>query len=203
MKTTSGPCSPSPRCPLRHAFDALKDIGGRLPFSLPGIDSDNGSEFINGHLFRYCQEEKITFTRTRGYRKNEQFRDGPSEFRGLRQSRLLDLTASKKIRYRKGDDFVYNFHEATGGYLFSFSSLKKRSMEKRTPLVNKGPNQRLFNRVEKRHPLKFSFNLDVHRKNDYNFNVYNIHRRCTHEYLSEGHPCYRRRSAHNRHMVNP
>ena len=26
------------------------------------IDSDNGSEFINGHLFRYCHEDKITFT---------------------------------------------------------------------------------------------------------------------------------------------
>lgn len=52
-------------------FEALKDIRRRLPFPLLGIDSDNGSEFINNHLFRYCQEEKITFTRTRSYRKND------------------------------------------------------------------------------------------------------------------------------------
>jgi hypothetical protein len=52
-------------------FEALKDIRGRLPFPLLGIDSDNGGEFINAHLFRYCQEEKITFTRTRSYRKND------------------------------------------------------------------------------------------------------------------------------------
>lgn len=52
-------------------FEALKDIRGRLPFPLLGIDSDNGSEFINNHLLRYCQEEKITFTRTRSYRKND------------------------------------------------------------------------------------------------------------------------------------
>ena len=52
-------------------FEALKDIRGRMPFPLLGIDSDNGGEFINGHLFRYCQQEKITFTRTRSYRKND------------------------------------------------------------------------------------------------------------------------------------
>ena len=52
-------------------FEALKDIRARLPFPLLGIDSDNGGEFINNHLYRYCQEEKITFTRTRSYRKND------------------------------------------------------------------------------------------------------------------------------------
>jgi hypothetical protein len=52
-------------------FDALKDIRGKLPFDLLGIDSDNGGEFINGHLVRFCHEEKITFTRSRSYRKND------------------------------------------------------------------------------------------------------------------------------------
>jgi hypothetical protein len=52
-------------------FEALKDIRGRLPFKLMGIDSDNGSEFINNHLLRFCIEEKITFTRARSYRKND------------------------------------------------------------------------------------------------------------------------------------
>lgn len=52
-------------------FEALKDIRGRLPFPLLGIDSDNGGEFINNQLYRYCQEEKVTFTRTRSYRKND------------------------------------------------------------------------------------------------------------------------------------
>ena len=52
-------------------FEALKDIRDRLPFAILGIDSDNGSEFINNQLYRYCQDEKITFTRTRSYRKND------------------------------------------------------------------------------------------------------------------------------------
>lgn len=52
-------------------FDALKSIRTRLPFPLLGIDSDNGSEFINSHLLRYCLKEKITFTRGRAGKKND------------------------------------------------------------------------------------------------------------------------------------
>lgn len=43
----------------------------RVPFPLRGIDSDNGSEFINAHLLRYCQEQELTFTRSRPYKKND------------------------------------------------------------------------------------------------------------------------------------
>ena len=52
-------------------FQALQDIRNRLPFDVLGIDSDNGSEFINHHLLRFCSDEKITFTRARSYRKND------------------------------------------------------------------------------------------------------------------------------------
>ena len=55
----------------KWVFDALKDIRERLPFPLLGIDSDTGGEFINHHLYRYCQDEKLTFTRSRSYRKND------------------------------------------------------------------------------------------------------------------------------------
>jgi len=47
-------------------------IRRRLPFPLLGVDSDNGTEFINATLLRYCWEKKITFTRSRPYRKNDQ-----------------------------------------------------------------------------------------------------------------------------------
>ncbi len=52
-------------------FEAIKLVRERLPFDLLGIDSDNGSEFINNELLRYCKQEQITFTRTRSYRKND------------------------------------------------------------------------------------------------------------------------------------
>jgi hypothetical protein len=51
------------------AIDAMRQD---LPFDLLGIDSDNGSEFINDLLYRYCLDEKIAFTRSRPYKKNDQ-----------------------------------------------------------------------------------------------------------------------------------
>jgi len=50
---------------------AVHRVRQRLPFPLLGLDSDNGSEFINQHLFTYCQREKISFTRSRSYKKND------------------------------------------------------------------------------------------------------------------------------------
>ena len=52
--------------------EAIQEMRKHLPFPLLGIDSDNGSEFINDLLYRYCLEEKITFTRSRPYQKNDQ-----------------------------------------------------------------------------------------------------------------------------------
>ena len=54
-----------------HVFEAIKQARQRLPFPLLGLDSDNGSEFINDQLYRYCNQEKITFTRGRAGRKND------------------------------------------------------------------------------------------------------------------------------------
>jgi hypothetical protein len=54
-----------------HTFKALKSIEKRLPFPLRGIDSDNGAEFINNELMRYCRDNNIAFTRSRPYMKND------------------------------------------------------------------------------------------------------------------------------------
>lgn len=54
-----------------RVFNALRNISGRLPFPLRGIDSDNDSVFINNQMLRYCQREKIVFTRSRPYKKND------------------------------------------------------------------------------------------------------------------------------------
>jgi hypothetical protein len=52
-------------------LNAMKDIQQALPFKLLGIDSDNGSEFINYHLKTFCDENKIQFTRGRPYKKDD------------------------------------------------------------------------------------------------------------------------------------
>jgi hypothetical protein len=52
-------------------LEGVEKIRENLPFSLLGLDSDNGSEFINESLLNYCRDHKITFTRSRPYRKND------------------------------------------------------------------------------------------------------------------------------------
>jgi hypothetical protein len=49
----------------------METIRQALPFKLLGIDSDNGSEFINAHLYNYCQALDIQFTRGRPYKKDD------------------------------------------------------------------------------------------------------------------------------------
>lgn len=55
----------------KETLEGLKSIRKRTPFKWLGLDSDNGSEFINYHLWKYCQSEKIEFTRSRPNRKND------------------------------------------------------------------------------------------------------------------------------------
>lgn len=50
---------------------AMEEMRQALPFELKGIDSDNGSEFINHHLYKYTQEHNIAFTRGRPYKKDD------------------------------------------------------------------------------------------------------------------------------------
>ena len=56
-------------------LSAIKDIEGALPFPLLGFDSDNGGEFLNYHLYRYCEmrspHKRVQFTRSRPYKKDD------------------------------------------------------------------------------------------------------------------------------------
>ncbi len=55
-----------------HVSAAIVASRQRFPFPLLGLDADNGAEFINDNLARYCEQEGLTFTRSRPYQKNDQ-----------------------------------------------------------------------------------------------------------------------------------
>lgn len=63
----------------------IKAIRARMPFPQRGIDSDNGGEFINWQLYRYCQERGIIFTRSRSYHKNDNAHIEQKNFTTVRQ----------------------------------------------------------------------------------------------------------------------
>ena len=47
----------------------IHELRQDLPFPQLWLDSDNGSEFINDTIHRYCLSEEIAFTRSRPYQK--------------------------------------------------------------------------------------------------------------------------------------
>jgi hypothetical protein len=55
----------------RGVVAALDEMAAALPFTLKAIDSDNGSEFLNAHLVRYCKQQQLEFTRSRPYKKDD------------------------------------------------------------------------------------------------------------------------------------
>jgi len=55
----------------RFTFEALKRMRERTPYDWRGLDSDNGSEFINHTLLKYTQDESLEFTRSRPNHKND------------------------------------------------------------------------------------------------------------------------------------
>jgi len=54
-----------------RVFPAIDQARNRLSYNMLGLDPDNGSEFINWQLMRYCRKHNITFTRIRAGRKND------------------------------------------------------------------------------------------------------------------------------------
>lgn len=55
----------------RGVVAALDEMAAALPFALKAIDSDNGGEFLNAHLVRYCKQHHLEFTRSRPYKKDD------------------------------------------------------------------------------------------------------------------------------------
>ena len=52
---------------------ALQDMEACLPFSLLGLDSDNGGEFLNHHVLKWLQKrpQPVFMTRSRPYKKDD------------------------------------------------------------------------------------------------------------------------------------
>lgn len=59
----------------QRVVQAMTTIEQQLPFALRGVDSDNGSEFINDHLWTFCTDrpaaQRVHFTRSRPYKKDD------------------------------------------------------------------------------------------------------------------------------------
>jgi hypothetical protein len=69
----------------RATVNRMDQIRKRLPFKMKGLDPDNGSEFINWHMHRYCKKNEITLTRSRPYHKNDNAHIEQKNWTAIRQ----------------------------------------------------------------------------------------------------------------------
>lgn len=55
----------------RNVFAGIKNTRLRFPFNWFGIHPDNGTEFLNWHLYEYSLKENLEFSRSRPSKKND------------------------------------------------------------------------------------------------------------------------------------
>jgi len=130
---------------------ALENIAKRLPFTLKGIDPDNGSEFINWQLYRHCLAHNIEFTRGRPYAKNDNAHIEQKNYTHVRK--LMGYgRMDKEWQLNKMNDLYWNEQDF---YKNFFLSNKKLIKKKRvgTKIVKKydiprTPFQRLLENKE-------------------------------------------------------
>lgn len=126
--------------------EGLETIKKRLPFKMIGIDSDNGDEFINWHLYHWCKNEEITFTRCREYHKNDQAHVEEKNWSVVRR-----YTGYKRFETQEKIDLLNNLYEKLRLYFNFFQATQKLEKKerfnghvKRIYLKAKTPYQRVL-----------------------------------------------------------
>lgn len=102
----------------------LEALRCSMPFPLRGIDTDNGGEFVNDGLLKFCQTHGIEFTRSRPYKKNDQAwveqKNGSVVRRIVGYGRLEGLAAAESLsRLYSSSRLFVNFFQP------SFKLIKK------------------------------------------------------------------------------
>jgi len=85
---------------------AVHRLRQNLPMPMLGLDSDNGSEFINQNLYNYCRSWGITFTRSRSYKKNDSCHVEQKNWSVVRRVVGYDRFSSKAAFQALGDVYT-------------------------------------------------------------------------------------------------
>ena len=105
--------------------NALDEIRRDLPFVLHGIDSDNGSEFINFHLYGWCEKRKIQFTRGRPYKKDDNAHIEQKNWTHVRRVFGWDRYDSRKVMQAMNDLYIHELRLMMNLYQPSVKLLHK------------------------------------------------------------------------------
>lgn len=121
----------------RDVLEQIKDIEASLPFPLRGLDSDNGHEFLNWHLVKYCQERKkpVIFTRSRAYKKDDNAHVEQKNFTHVRQRTGYDRFDRSIIKDLLNDVYKTDLRFFNNFFIPSMKLLEKRRV--RSKIIKK------------------------------------------------------------------
>lgn len=126
-------CIPLLRKSASDVIDGLRVVAELLPFPMQGLDTDCGSEFINYDLLDYCEDRKITFTRARTHRKNDQ-----AHIEEKNGSVVRRLVGYDRLEGRKAWEALVQLYRVLRKYINYFqSSLKLIEKERCGAKVSK------------------------------------------------------------------
>lgn len=109
---------------------AVRSIEESLPFALKGFDCDNGSEFLNHHLFRYCSvrpaERQVAFTRSRPYKKDDNAHIEQKNWTCVRR-----LVGYERLENPRVVDLLNNLYTKEWNWLQNFFSPSMKLVSKK------------------------------------------------------------------------
>jgi hypothetical protein len=108
----------------------VRDIELHLPFPILGFDCDNGSEFLNHHLFRYFTrrpQHPVPFTRSRSYHKNDNAHVEPA----AAGTHVRQLLGYERFDQPQVVDFINQLYRQTWGLYHNFFCPTLKLQEKR------------------------------------------------------------------------
>jgi hypothetical protein len=118
----------------------IQAIEASLPFPLRGFDCDNGSEFLNWHLLRYCQGQRppIEFTRSRAYHKDDNAHIEQKNWTHVRQWLGYQRFDDPALVDRLNDLYTTEWRLLHNFFLPSVTRLAKRRVGSRIVKVHDG-----------------------------------------------------------------
>lgn len=126
----------------KETKDHLDKIKQRLPFKLLGLDPDNGGEFINWHMYRYCKKNNITFTRGRPYHSNDNAHIEQKNYTAIRQLVGYERLDKKEQQHILNDLYANEWRL----YLNFFQPSMK--LEERVKNMQTGKSKKKYHKAE-------------------------------------------------------
>jgi len=108
----------------------VRDIEEKLPFELLGFDCDNGSEFLNHHLWSYFADRKkpVQFTRSRAYKKNDNAHVEQKNWTHVRQLLGYDRFEQRQVVDLLNDLYTNEYSDYQNFFCPSVKLVEKKRM---------------------------------------------------------------------------